>query len=174
MSILRDCLEIDAQISRKLQIAEKPGVLRTTAILFAHSGDSWFWFLGIILLWIWGSPAWKIRVEAYTVGILITALVVMVIKFSVRRKRPAGEWGKFYRWTDPNSFPSGHSARAMMLAILGLALGPLWWGLVLLAWVPMVSFARISMGVHYLMDILAGLVVGLIIGILGINLFPLL
>ena len=86
------------------------------------------------------------------------------VKFSVRRRRPAGEWGKIYRSTDPHSFPSGHAARAFMLAVLALGMGPLWFGLLLLLWSPLVSQARASMGVHYLSDIVAGMVFGLVLG----------
>jgi undecaprenyl-diphosphatase len=94
----------------------------------------------------------------------VTALVVMAIKFTVRRRRPEGEWGNIYRSTDPHSFPSGHAARAMMLAVLAIALGPAWFGAVLLVWAVCVSLARVAMGVHYLSDILAGMFFGLVMG----------
>ena len=44
-------LEQDARWSDKLRVAEKPGLLRTVSMVFAHSGDSWFWGLGLILLY---------------------------------------------------------------------------------------------------------------------------
>jgi len=91
-------------------------------------------------------------------------VVVMIIKFTVRRRRPEGEWGNIYRATDPHSFPSGHAVRAMMLAVVLLGLGPLWLGLVMLAWAPLVGLARVAMGVHYLSDVVAGMVLGLVMG----------
>jgi undecaprenyl-diphosphatase len=99
-------------------------------------------------------------------GIAVTALVVMVIKFSVRRSRPQGDWGGIYRKTDPHSFPSGHAARMAMLAVLALGLGPLWLGLIMLVWAPLVGLARAVMGVHYPSDILAGMVLGVIMGVI--------
>jgi undecaprenyl-diphosphatase len=98
------------------------------------------------------------------VAILLTAIIVFIVKFTVRRRRPEGEWGKFYRSTDPHSFPSGHAVRAVMLAVAILGLGPLWLGLLLLIWAPLVGLARVAMGVHYLSDVLAGMVLGLVIG----------
>jgi undecaprenyl-diphosphatase len=105
-----------------------------------------------------------VRAVVLIVAILLTAIIVSIVKITVRRKRPEGEWGKFYRSTDPHSFPSGHAVRAVMLAVVVLGFGPLWLGLLLLLWAPLVGLARVAMGVHYLYDVLAGMVMGLVIG----------
>lgn len=159
-------IEWDARISRKMRIAEKPGPLRSLAVVLAHSGDSWFWLVGLGLLWWRGIDFWKSWALILILSILLTAGVVSIIKIVVRRKRPEGEWGKFYRSTDPHSFPSGHAARAVMLAVVVLGIGPLGLGLLLLIWAPLVGMARVAMGVHYLSDVLAGMVLGLLIGVL--------
>lgn len=163
-------LALDERLSRKLRIAEKPGLLRTLAAFLAHSGDSWFWLLGLAGLWLLGDEAWKQRALILAVSILVTAVLVMAVKFTIRRKRPEGEWGGMYRATDPHSFPSGHAARAFLLAVLGVGLGPGWFGLLLALWAPLVSLARVAMGVHYLSDVLAGMLVGLVLGgvVLGV------
>jgi undecaprenyl-diphosphatase len=147
-----------------MRIAAQPGLLRTMAAVLAHSGDSWFWLAGLGLLWWLGTDYWKGRALTMIIAILLTALVVFVVKLVVRRRRPEGEWGKFYRRTDPHSFPSGHAVRAVMLAVVMLGLGPLWLGLLLLVWAPLVGLARVSMGVHYLSDVLAGMFLGLLVG----------
>jgi len=161
--------ELDARFASFSMVAQRPGRVRTLAAVLAHSGDSWFWLLGLGVLWLAGSAYWKYRAGVLAVGILITALVVLAIKFIVRRSRPEGEWGQIYRRTDPHSFPSGHAARAMMLATLGLGLGPLWFGLFLLAWAPLVALARVSMGVHYLSDVIAGIALGVVMGLLVLS-----
>jgi membrane-associated phospholipid phosphatase len=132
----------------------------------AHSGDSWYWFLGLALVWLMGDPVWKYRAAVMVIGIFGTAVVVILIKFTVRRRRPAGEWGEIYRRTDPNSFPSGHAARAALLAVLAVGLGPTWLGLSLLLWAPLISLARVAMGVHYASDVLAGIFIGMINGLI--------
>ncbi|MFZ2098895.1 MAG: phosphatase PAP2 family protein [Anaerolineales bacterium] len=157
-------IELDARLTQQLRIAEQPGLFRTLSVFLAHSGDSWFWLAGLALMWLLGNEYWKARALILMVAILLTALVVFVVKKVVRRRRPEGEWGKFYRLTDPHSFPSGHTVRAVMLALIFLGLGPLWLGLLLLVWAPLVGLARIAMGVHYLSDVLAGMVLGLLIG----------
>ncbi len=157
-------IELDKRYSERLRIAEKPGSLRTLAAILAHSGDSWFWLAGLGIVWLIGNEYWKHLAMVMIISILITAGVVFIIKFTVRRSRPQGEWGKFYRNTDPHSFPSGHAVRSMMLAVVMLGLGPLWLGLVMIAWAPLVGLARVAMGVHYLSDVVAGMILGAVIG----------
>ncbi len=165
-------LALDERISTRLRVAEKPGLLRNLAVFFAHSGDSWFWILGLLVVWLAGTPFWKVRALVLATSILVTALLVMLIKFTVRRGRPAGEWGEVYRNTDPHSFPSGHAARAFLLAVLACGMGPLWLGVLLWVWAPFVGLARVAMGVHYLSDVLAGVVLGLLMGWVNLNLAP--
>jgi len=166
-------LALDQELSRRMWVAERPGLLRNLAILFAHSGDSWLWGLGLGLLWWLGPANWKATALWMLAVIFVTALSVFAIKFTVKRSRPAGEWGQIYRRTDPHSFPSGHAARAMALAILGLALGSAlhspgqaWFGWLLIIWAPLVMLARVAMAVHYLSDVLAGALLGAGIGML--------
>ncbi len=164
MAHLDRLLELDRAWTLRLRIAERPGVLRALAIGFAHSGDSWFWGLALAIVLLAGPAAWKWRAAVLLAAIFGLAVLVLAIKFSVRRQRPAGEWGEIYRKTDPHSFPSGHAARAAMLAVLGLGLGPAWFGGLLAAWAPLVVLARVAMGVHYLLDVLAGAALGLLAG----------
>jgi undecaprenyl-diphosphatase len=162
--IWQDLLTLDVDLSRRLWIAERPGWLRNVAILLAHSGDSWFWGLALALIWIFGSAEWRRQAIWMLVAIFITAICVFAFKFSIRRSRPAGEWGQIYRRTDPHSFPSGHAARAAILALFAASLGPPWFAWALLIWAPLVMLARVAMGVHYLSDVVAGALLGLLIG----------
>lgn len=174
MGAFQTLLEIDGDLTRRLQVAEKPGILRTFSIVLAHSGDSWFWLLGLGLLWWLGDTFWRAHAQIFGFCILVTAVVVILVKFSVRRRRPEGSWGDVYRKTDPHSFPSGHAARAFMLAIIAIWLGPPWLGWILLLWAPLVTLARVAMGVHYLSDVLAGALMGVLMAWLLIRLIPLL
>ncbi len=165
-------LELDARLSKKIRIAEKPGALRTFAAFLAHSGDSWFWGAGLILVWIFGDSFWKKWAALTFFSISALAALVLVIKFTVKRKRPEGEWGLLYRSTDPHSFPSGHAARAFLLPVLAWSFGPLWLAILLSIWAPLVALARVAMGVHYVSDILAGSLLGLLMGSLFLAAAP--
>jgi undecaprenyl-diphosphatase len=168
---LSSLLELDARLSNQMRVAEKPGALRAIAAFFAHSGDSWFWGAALILLWLVSDSSWRRWEVVELVGISLLAVLVIGIKFIVRRQRPVGEWGGIYRKTDPHSFPSGHAARAFLIAVIGSALGPAWLGILLWIWAPLVALARVAMGVHYLSDIIAGAVLGILIAVIGIAIY---
>lgn len=156
--------QIDAEWSTRLRVAERPGGLRTLAAFLAHSGDSWFWAAGLLAIILWGSPEGKIWAIRILAALAATAVIVMAIKLLVRRRRPAGEWGSIYRLTDPHSFPSGHAARAVLLAFLVTAWGPSWFAPLVIVWAPLVALARVAMGVHYLSDVVAGALLGFVAG----------
>lgn len=158
-------LQVDANISNKLRIAETPGLIRNLSAILGHSGDSWYLLPILLIVSIVGNEFWKTRATILTIAILATAIIVMILKFSIRRKRPEGDWGGIYRKTDPHSFPSGHAARALMLGVVGLGIGPSWFGWILAIWGPFVGLARVAMGVHYFSDVLAGWVVGFGLGL---------
>lgn len=155
----------DEAASRRLRLTDQRGLLRSLAIFLAHSGDSWFWGIGLLLLIAKGTPFWRSWALIQLSGIFLLAVLVMTLKFAFRRRRPEGEWGGIYRATDPHSFPSGHAARAIFLAIVTLFLGPRWLAILLLIWAPLVALARVAMGVHYLSDVLGGLLFGLLLAL---------
>ncbi len=166
---LASILELDARLSARMRVAGRPGLLRSLCIFLAHSGDSWFWWAGLALLAWLGNAFWRPWALIILVSIIALAVLVLAVKFTIRRKRPEGEWGGLYRTTDPHSFPSGHAARAALIAILCLGLGPPWLALVLCLWAPLVALARVAMGVHYLSDIAAGAVLGVLAGLAALQ-----
>lgn len=165
---LEKIIAFDEALSHKVRVAEKPGATRNAATFFAHSGDSWFWGAGLMILWFLSEPDWKEWAMTQLLLIIALAILVLVIKFSIRRKRPEGEWGAIYRNTDPHSFPSGHAARAFLIAVIALLLGPVWVAVLLCVWAPLVTLSRVLMGVHYLSDVLAGAVLGSVIALVGV------
>lgn len=164
----KSILELDARLSAQMRVAGRPGVLRSVAIVLAHSGDSWFWWAGLGLLWWLGNSFWRSWALTIFLSIIALAVIVLAIKFTIRRRRPEGDWGGIYRKTDPHSFPSGHAARVVLIAVLALGLGPGWLALIICIWAPLVALARVAMGVHYLSDIVAGFGLGGVAGIVSL------
>lgn len=158
-------LGLDARLSQRLRVAEKPGPRRSLAVFLAHSGDSWFWGAALIFVWLFSDSFWKQWAIMVLSAISVLAALVMGMKFSIRRRRPEGDWGSIYRNTDPHSFPSGHAARAVLIAVLASGLGPAGLAVALWAWAPLVSLARVAMGVHYVSDVVAGFFIGILVGI---------
>ncbi|RPI94165.1 MAG: phosphatase PAP2 family protein [Chloroflexi bacterium] len=168
---MNSILELDARLSSQMRVAEKPGALRAISVIFAHSGDSWFWAIGLIIIWLSGDSFWKEWAVVQFASISLLAAMVLLIKFRVRRKRPEGEWGRIYRFTDPHSFPSGHAARAFLIATIAAGLGPVWLAIALWIWAPVVALARVAMGVHYLSDIVAGALFGILVALIGLQIY---
>lgn len=158
-------LELDAAWSQAIRLREDQRWLRRLAAVLAHSGDSWFWGLGLLIVIARGSPDARTIALRTLISIAVLAAAVMSIKLMIRRRRPEGTWGSIYRLTDPHSFPSGHAARAVLLAVLAVGWGPAWLALVLILWAPLVALARVAMGLHYVSDIVGGGLLGLLAGV---------
>jgi undecaprenyl-diphosphatase len=169
---IRQLIDTDALVSARLRLKPDRRWIWRLAVFFAHSGDSWFWMAGLVIVWLVTRGAWHDRAALLALGVGGLAVTVLAIKFSIRRQRPEGEWGAIYRNTDPHSFPSGHAARAFMLAVMAVLLGPAWFAVLLVIWAPLVSLARVATGVHYLTDILAGALLGGVVGWLLVLLQP--
>lgn len=95
--------------------------------------------------------------------IYITGILVFLIKQVFQKQRPPGTYGSSYRKFDQYSFPSGHSAR--LSAMLFIAFEYSWiMGSIFLLWTGLVSYSRWVLKLHFLIDIVAGIGIGLLIG----------
>jgi undecaprenyl-diphosphatase len=159
----------DIVISEQISNDETPGLPLTLAILVTRSGDGLPSLVAFAALLIFGSEAWRERALILLLGDILTLVVVQVLKITIRRPRPEGEWGEITRKIDPLSFPSGHSARGGVMTGLALALGPPWFRIAAPIWGVMVALSRVVVGVHYLSDVVVGFLVGLsIAGIIAL------
>lgn len=170
---LNQILLADASLSKTLRIPKEKRGLSLILKIFAHSGDSWFWLAGLFIVWLFSEGEWRWRSFFLAGGLFFMAIAVILLKFTIRRPRPEGEWGQIYRITDPHSFPSGHAARSAALAVMGMAIGPPWFGITLALWAPWVGLSRVALGVHYLSDVVAGWLVGALMGLIALTLQPL-
>jgi undecaprenyl-diphosphatase len=166
-------LEHDLRLSSRLRMRQTGSWAWRAVALLAHSGDSWFWASGLALLWLLSTGEWHRFAAILEIAIVLQALLVFPLKMTIRRQRPQGEWGSIYRTIDPHSFPSGHAARATLLAVLCAALGPAWLGWAVAIWAPLMALSRVATGVHYLTDLLGGMLVGLVFGGITLWLYPL-
>ncbi len=92
-----------------------------------------------------------------TAVVLLSHAAVQLVKRRVCRPRPALGAGCVARVGEPDafSFPSGHSAAAMGVALGLAALAPAWAG-AFVALAMLVGLSRVVLGVHYVGDVLAG------------------
>jgi undecaprenyl-diphosphatase len=163
----------DVRLSGRLQeLGSRSARLRALAVPFARSADGWIWLLGAALVALAGTPPARRLALGVAAAILVTALVVKIGKITTRRARPVGDWGVLYRKFDPHAFPSGHTARAVLLAVLASAFGPAWLGTMLACWAVAVAASRVTLGVHYLSDVVAGAALGLVCGAVAALVIP--
>ncbi|MHA6668095.1 phosphatase PAP2 family protein [Homoserinimonas sp. A447] len=113
---------------------------------------------GTLLLWgrAWGAGYFL------TAAIASTALVEL-LKNTIGRPRPADaiiEVGF-------GSYPSGHSARAAMLAVtLGILIPRLWVWMLGFAYMLAMMFSRTQLGAHWLSDTIGGALTGAAVALL--------
>ncbi len=157
-------LALDQRLSARLAIPRGPRSLRLLALLAAHSGDSPLWLLGAGAAIIWGNDFWHGLGWRVLAGTLVAGVVTTALKLLFRRQRPPGEGRGFYSRFDRHAFPSGHAGRSACMVVL---LAPLLshWGLALLPlWAGLVGLARVALRVHFVSDIIGGWAVGLLTG----------
>ncbi len=172
---LRDRIEtLDASLTQPLTLSSGRGPAQLLALGLAHTGDSWVWAGLCALAWFLGNAQWKMRAVIVFAGLVVAEIVVIGIKMCIRRPRPPGESGMIYRKTDPFSFPSGHAARAAMLCWLSFALGPSSAALGIAVWSPFMVVSRIAIGIHYVFDVVAGILLGVLLTLMLLGLAPLL
>jgi undecaprenyl-diphosphatase len=167
-----DFLKKDAELSQKLLVAEDKRVLRVFLEAMSHSCDSWYWLIGLVVIWAAteGTPRQMAIFTAF--GLVLLAMAVLAAKYLIKRPRPEGEFGQIYRITDPHSFPSGHAARAAAIAVMFSTLGNPWLTLIVFIWMILVGYSRVALALHYVSDVIVGWLSGLVSGWLAMLLFP--
>lgn len=88
-------------------------------------------------------------------------VLVQLVKRTVGRPRPAAGERRFLHAPDRFSFPSGHAAAALSVAIGYASVSP-HLSVPLLGFAAVVEASRIVLGVHFPADVLAGQVIAIV------------
>jgi undecaprenyl-diphosphatase len=98
--------------------------------------------------------------------LVLSHLLVQLVKRTVGRGRPAlaGDCTEVVRAPDRFSFPSGHAAAAMSVALGYSVHYPEWTGLLMLL-AMVVGFSRVRLAVHYPSDVVVGQLLAILTGV---------
>jgi undecaprenyl-diphosphatase len=148
----------EERASRRLALPEDSR-WRWMLALGAHLGDGILWAVIGGACIVVGTRYIRALASFIGLAVLATATIATVVKYLVRRRRPQ-ELARFYAIRyDRYSFPSGHAVRMATIAVILGHFRPAWAGVVCLLALT-VAVCRVSVGVHYPSDVLAGLVLG--------------
>jgi undecaprenyl-diphosphatase len=111
-----------------------------------------------------GNTKLKKVAVVLAISFLLASLVTGDIKDLVQRQRPYGGIAPAYLYTNDYSFPSGHAVTAFIGATIILAYFGWKWGLVSYFVAALIGMSRIVLDVHYPSDVLAGAVIGIVLG----------
>jgi undecaprenyl-diphosphatase len=141
--------------------------IRKWMILASRGGDGWLWSaIGFIVLVFGGERRFE-ALGATFVSLAIGQITFLILKRLIGRERPCAT--EIHAWSislppDRFSFPSGHTITAFAITFsLGLYYPTLLVGLIFCAL--SVAASRVILGLHYLSDVIAGVVIGTGIGV---------
>lgn len=157
----------DRKLMLRVNRWQAPQWVRRWVLLASKGGDGWLWSAIGAIVFLFGGP---LRFEALSAGfeaVGVAQVTFFVLKRIIGRERPFTI--EPHCWSvllppDRFSFPSGHTMTAFAIAVsIGLYYPSLLIGLLFCA--ASVGASRIILGLHYLSDVVAGVVIGSGIGL---------
>jgi undecaprenyl-diphosphatase len=170
MSVLAYVLASDDRLSGRLIEWRPPRLVRLWMLYATRLADGWLWPVTALVLATSGSRGWRVLAGG-AVSAGLANVLQMLVKGRVRRPRPCARARARHfdvvplAWfpSDRFSFPSGHALNAFAIgSVIALAF-PVVAAPVFVA-ASSVAASRVVLGLHYLSDVVAGAVVGLLIG----------
>jgi undecaprenyl-diphosphatase len=166
----------DHRLMRRVHRWRAPRWFRILMITMTRGGDGWLWYgIGAILA-VFGGEQRFLAIGAGTAAAIAGIFTFRALKHSSRRRRPCEIephcWATLLP-PDKYSFPSGHTITAFGVA---MALGLFYPELiaVLLTAAILIAASRIILGMHFLSDVIAGCVIGILLGVVSYYGFTLL
>src|SRR5262244_4440786 len=163
----------DHRVMRRMNRWRAPRWIRLWMITATRMGDGWVWYgLGALLL-TFGGPQRFAAVGSAGLAAVVGILVFKALKKLSQRPRPCQIephcWAKVLP-PDKFSFPSGHTMTACSVALVLTYFYPhLEFALIFLAL--SIALSRIVLGMHFLSDVLAGIILGVALGCASLTTF---
>jgi len=173
---LRSILNVDVRLSKKFV----DGVERAFPVVASSTGTNYMkaleischgipWFAGaLVAIYLLRSQAAREVEVNLLFGLVYDVMMVAFLKALTRRARPSPNVHKdmfMTRGVDKFSFPSGHASRAVWVALFftqwALPDMPIIFKILLYVWAASVTVSRALLRRHHLLDVAAGVLLGL-------------
>lgn len=163
----------DHRLMRRMNRWRAPRWIRIWMIVATRLGDGWIWYSTAILLLLFGGPQRFAAVASAALASIVGIAVFKALKRLSQRPRPCQIephcWSKVLP-PDKFSFPSGHTMTASSVALVLTYFYPgLEFALIFLAL--SIALSRIVLGMHFLSDVLAGIILGVALGCCSLTTF---
>ena len=163
-------LRLCRYLNRTSQLGRLGGLFRAVSWL----GDGWLWY-GLILglPWLHGRDGVLPAVHMAVTGAAAVVIYRLIKDRAVRERPFTIDQGIrcVCRPLDRYSFPSGHTLHAVSFTLLMTHYFPQWFGL-LAAFTVLIALSRVILGLHYPSDVAAGGLLGGLMALGSLRVWP--
>ena len=143
--------------------------IANTILLLIYKALPYFVFVAYpaLLIFMFFQIGYGIEWQKMILVPLGVLILVTVLRVVINEERPYEKYGRdsvFHKTTVHKSMPSRHTASAYIIAMTFLSVNvPL--GIIALFFASMIEASRVMAGVHFIRDVVAGALIGIIAGV---------
>ncbi|MCD1295163.1 hypothetical protein CUJ83_09150 [Methanocella sp. CWC-04] len=137
---------------------------RSFFLILTQLGNPYVWLFITAVYLIFGD---KKKIAAIlAISLIFSIVVVDDIKEAIERPRPEGSYNSLFLFSSGYSFPSGHSQASFLIAVIIGSFLETRYRLIGYGLASIVGISRIHLGVHYPSDVIAGALLGIVMGLM--------
>ena len=167
LSIIKFMSQIDDKLFLKIFKDNRRGYFKSFMKLMSRLGDGYVWAFLYFSLYMFRIKYAILYFARASAAVFICIFVFLYIKSFFSRMRPYKKHDKIPIMYPPDkhSFPSGHT---MVGFAISFSVGSYSFGSAILFYTiaSLIAFSRVYVGLHYPLDVICGIVLGSIIGML--------
>lgn len=167
LSIIKFMSQIDDKLFLKIFKDNRRGYFKSFMKLMSRLGDGYVWAFLYFSLYMFRIKYAILYFARAAAAVFICIFVFLYIKSFFSRMRPYKKHDKvpIMYPPDKHSFPSGHT---MVGFAISFSVGSYSFGSAILFYTiaSLIAFSRVYVGLHYPLDVICGIVLGSVIGML--------